>query len=106
LKANERDTLRLESTTKQKSEAEKEIEERQQIINSLRNEQRDSVKTEETLRGKIRELERNLEAEHEKAKILQESKDRYEAELSDARNQAATVQGKLSEGMTDTIRHE
>jgi len=40
------------------------------MIDQLRSEARDSVKTEETLRSQIRELERNLESEHEKAKIL------------------------------------
>jgi|JI9StandDraft_2_1071091.scaffolds.fasta_scaffold1274492_2 uncharacterized membrane protein len=70
MREREKDTFRLDSTLRAKSEVEREIEEKQAVINELRNQLRESVKAEESLRSSIKEIERNLVCEKEKVVML------------------------------------
>jgi len=66
LKDKERDTFKLDSTLRAKNEIEWDIEDKQNVINELRNQIRESIKKEENLRSQIREIERNFTCEKEK----------------------------------------
>jgi hypothetical protein len=85
---------------------ERDIEEKTNVINELRNQLRDSVRKEEGLRASIRELERSLGCEQEKVQMISESRDKYMIELQQTREQVSNAQNQITVGSHETIRHE
>ena len=77
----EKDTFKLDSTLRAKSEIEKESDDKQNTINELWVQIREAIKSEEQLKSHIKEIERNLGCEKEKVQMLSESRDKYMIEL-------------------------